>query len=131
MHTCGIHEQGGLGGRSDSDDEDGNGELPAEVVRDHHFGGFVRKADGSGEEGVGDGAVAPRKSKKEVRDSTPHPPDTFLALSFFFLGATSLLRRCWKIMEEAVTHTCGSGLQKRTTWPIPYEQQQQQQQQQE
>lgn len=50
-----------MGARSDDEDED----LPPEVVREHHFGGFVRKEGGEGSEAAPQAAP---KSKKQVRN---------------------------------------------------------------
>lgn len=67
-HFCNALEQ--VGGPRDDYDDEGEGELDDEVVRDFHFGGgFVPKKQAWGSEGVEAGedeAPERRRSKKEV-----------------------------------------------------------------
>lgn len=67
-HFCNALEQ--VGGPHDDYEDEGEGELDDEVVRDFHFGGgFVPKKQAEGSEGAEAGedeAPERRRSKKEV-----------------------------------------------------------------
>lgn len=62
-------------------DDDGDGGLGDELVRDHHFGGglFERK-EGGGEAEEDEEGRAPKKTKKEVSAASLGPHDTLMWL---------------------------------------------------